>query len=141
MAKSPDHRNYPLADIECSIVPAVLSGQFYVAELQSKTSGARAPIAAITWACVSAEVDRRLRETPQNRVRLASTEWKNGEHIWLVDMAGDPRALAGALRLLTDGTFKGKAVTVMVQDDSGAARAETLAYWVSRSLALPTGSS
>jgi cytolysin-activating lysine-acyltransferase len=60
MSRSAAHRHYTLADIEWLILPPVMLGQFYVAEAQDEANGFRAPIALITWAKVSPEVDARL---------------------------------------------------------------------------------
>ena len=61
-ARAEATKHHQLADIEWLIMPAVLSGQFYVVEATDKQSGVSAPVAAVTWARVSAEVDQRLTE-------------------------------------------------------------------------------
>ena len=43
MSRSPAHKHYSIADIEWKVLPAVLSGQFYVAEAEHKEHGLRAP--------------------------------------------------------------------------------------------------
>ena len=48
-SRSPEHKHYSLADIEWLILPAVLRGQFYVAQAARKDSGFRAPIPVATW--------------------------------------------------------------------------------------------
>ena len=126
LSRSPSHKFMSLADIEWLVLPAVVTGQFYVAELAHKETGARAPVAVVTWASVSDEVDRRLRENTGQRIRLIPQEWKSGEHLWLVDVAGEPQAIAVALRLLTDGPFKGRTVNVPTRDAAATARFETL---------------
>jgi cytolysin-activating lysine-acyltransferase len=127
LSRSPGHKHHSLADIEWMVLPAVLTGQFYVAEAASKEQGFRAPVACVTWASVSDEVDQRLREDAARKIRLRPDEWKSGEHLWLVDMAGDARGLSGALKSLLDTRFKDKAVNVATRGADGAARIETLA--------------
>jgi hemolysin-activating ACP:hemolysin acyltransferase len=127
MARSPGHKHHSLADIEWMVLPAVLSGQFYVAEAASKERGFRAPIACVTWASVSDEVDRHLRADAARKIRLRPDEWTSGEHVWLVDMAGDARALSGALKGLLETRFKDKVVNVATRSADGATRVETLA--------------
>jgi len=127
MARSPGHKHHSLADIEWMVLPAVLSGQFYVAEAASKERGFRAPVACVTWASVSDEVDQRLRDDAARKIRLRPDEWTSGEHLWLVDMAGDARALSGALKGLLETRFKNKVVNVATRGADGAARVQTLA--------------
>lgn len=93
-------------------LPAVLSGQCYVAEFLHKDVGARAPIAVVLWASVSSETDARFRANPGQRVRLRPDEWTSGEHLWIVDMAGDPAAVTGALLELAGKQFAGKPVNL-----------------------------
>ena len=84
-SRSVSHGHYSLADIQWMIMPPVVLGQFYVAELAHKENGARAPVAAVTWALVSPEVDQRLRAQAAERVTLAPADWKCGEILWLIE--------------------------------------------------------
>ena len=60
LMRSPQFRAMPLTEVEALVVPAVMSGQFLVAEAQSKTKGFVTPVAIALWATVSREVDQRL---------------------------------------------------------------------------------
>lgn len=59
-SKSPSHKHHALADIEWMVLPPVLAGQVYVAEAAHKEHGGRAPLAVVTWARESDEVDQKL---------------------------------------------------------------------------------
>jgi hemolysin-activating ACP:hemolysin acyltransferase len=125
-SKSPAHKHYSLADIEWMILPAVVTGQVYVAEAQHKESGARVPVAVVLWASVSAETDQRLSANPGQKIRLRPDEWKAGEIAWIVDAAGDPTAIAGALRQLGATVFKDKPVKIVTADAQGLPRTALL---------------
>jgi hypothetical protein len=56
-SRSPALSHYSLADTEWLILPAILNGQFYAVKATSDLTGVHAPIAAVTWAFVSPEVD------------------------------------------------------------------------------------
>lgn len=118
-SKSPAHKHYSLADIEWMILPAVVTGQVYVAEAQHNESGARAPVAVVLWARVSAETDQRLSANPGQKIRLRPDEWQSGDVLWIVDVAGDPTAIAGALRQLGAATFKGRPTKIVMADAHG----------------------
>jgi hemolysin-activating ACP:hemolysin acyltransferase len=113
------HKHYTFADLEWMILPAVLSGQAYIAELQHTEIGARAPVAVVLWARVSDETDRRLSAEPARRIRLRPDEWASGEILWIVDTAGEARALAGALTKLAQTHLKGQTVKLVMPGPDG----------------------
>ena len=126
LSRSPAHKHYSLADIEWMVLPAVLTGQFYVVEAAHKEHGFRAPIAFITWAFVSEQVERRLAEQGSGpRVRLRPDEWKSGEIAWLIDAVGSPEGINAGLRWLREGPFRERALKLIVRD-ADRARATTL---------------
>lgn len=128
MSRAPGRKHHALGDIEWMVLPPVLARQFYVAEAAAKDTGFRAPIAVVTWARVSTEVDRRLTENAgREPVRLRPDEWTSGEQHWLIDLIGNPAGLRSALRDLRAGALKDKDVKVLVREQSGAARVATLA--------------
>ena len=125
-SRSPGHKHYTYADLEWMILPAVLSGQYYVAEFQHTETGARTPVAAVLWASVSDETDRRLAATPGQKIRLRPDEWASGQHLWIVDLAGEPQVIAHALQMLATTRFKDAPVKLAMHDGAGGARVETL---------------
>ena len=131
-SRSPAHKHYSLADIEWMILPAVFSAQFYVAEIAHTENGLHAPIAVATWAFVSEEVDRRIRETPGQRIRLRPDQWKCGDIAWIVDLAGNPRGIAKAVEWLRAGPFKERDAWLALPDGRGGARVETIACLASQ---------
>ena len=130
MARSSSHKHYSFADLEWIVLPAVAAGQIYIAEAQHEDQGFRVPVAFVTWAKVSTDVDKRLRDGAQTKVRLQPDEWTSGDTLWLIDMVGDPRGIASALGTLQAGPFKDKTVNVKVRDADGSVRVETLAALV-----------
>ena len=125
-SRSPEHKRYSLTDIEWLILPAVLRGQFTVAQAARKDTGFRAPVAVATWAFVSEEVDRRLSADLTHRIRLRPDEWKCGDIAWIVDLVGAPAGIANAVQWLKAGPFKEREAKVVVRDAKGGARATTL---------------
>lgn len=122
MARSVAHQHLPMSEIASRVVPAVLSGQLLVVEATSKDSGAHAPIAYVIWARVSDEVDQRLRAAPSAQLALTAEEWTSGDHIWIVDMAGDHDVLLQALEKLLTTRFKAEPVTALLPDATGQLR-------------------
>jgi cytolysin-activating lysine-acyltransferase len=88
-------------------------------EAQSRSNGHVAPVAAVLWASVSTEVDKRLSEKLDEPIRLAPREWRSGDILWLVDAIGDDRAIAELVRRLRVREWKGNAVKARVTDVSG----------------------
>ncbi len=125
-SRSPEHKHDSLGDVEWLILPAVLRGQFYVAQAARRDNGFRAPIAVATWAFVSEEVDRRLSADLTHRIRLRPDEWKCGEIAWIVDLVGAPAGIANAVQWLKAGPFKEREAKVVVRDARGVAQVTTL---------------
>lgn len=126
LSRSPGHKHYSFADIEWMVLPAVAAGQFYVVEAAHKETGFRSPIAALTWAFVSEEVDSRLRDRAGGKVRLRPDEWKSGEIAWLVDALGSSRGIEAALRWLAEGPFKEKDLSLVGRGQDGMPTVTTL---------------
>ena len=126
LSRSTAHKHYSLADIEWMVLSPVTLGQFYVVETSHKDHGFTAPVAFVTWAFVSEEVDRRLEQQTTRPVRLRPDEWKNGHVGWLIDAVGSPAMLRPALQWLKSGLFKERPLKLLRSDESGKTRVETL---------------
>jgi len=119
LMRTPEFKGMPLSSLEVLVVPAIANGQFMIAEAQAKQSGLIAPVAAILWASVSEEVDRRLSESRDAPVKLAPKDWKSGDIPWLIIAAGDQR-LIGALRQRVEKTvLKGRPLKSLAAQKDG----------------------
>jgi hemolysin-activating ACP:hemolysin acyltransferase len=112
-------RGLTLTDVEAMVVPAVNTGQFMIAEAQSKTNGFTSPVAALLWATVSADVDRRLSEKLDQPVNLEPKDWRSGDIPWLVTAAGDQRAVEAMLKQLQDNALKGRPLKTRAKQPDG----------------------
>lgn len=101
-------RHHTLGDLEWLIAPAVLTGQFALAEAQAKTTGLVTPVGAVLWAMVSEDTDRRLTAELEAPMRLRPDEWRAGTTPWIVLTLGDQRVVGGLLKQLTETVFKGR---------------------------------
>jgi hemolysin-activating ACP:hemolysin acyltransferase len=126
LSRSPAHKHYSLADIEWMVMPPVAAGQFYVVEAADKKRGFRAPVAVMTWALVSEEIDARLQEGAGQRVRLRPDEWKSGEIAWLIDAVGSAGGVKAGLRWLREGPFREGPLKLVARDKDGTAAISTL---------------
>jgi cytolysin-activating lysine-acyltransferase len=88
------------------VMPPVSTGQFYVVEAADQKHGFRAPIAVVTWAFVSDEVDQLLQKQAESLRRLRPDQWNCGTIAWLIDAAGDAEGVRRALQWLAAGPFK-----------------------------------
>jgi hemolysin-activating ACP:hemolysin acyltransferase len=119
MARSPRHHDRKLSDLEWLALPAVRTGQCALMEAQSRSSGHVAPLAAVLWARVSVEVDKRLSEKLDAPIRLAPEEWRSGDILWLVDAIGDDGAVAGLVRQLRATEWSGQPIKARVTGADG----------------------
>lgn len=97
-------RTHFIAELEWILVPAVATGQFLISEVKESAEGIPIPVAAVLWARVSEEVDKRLQGLKQ-RPKLAPNEWASGSIPWLVDAIGEPREAANLVKHLSENVF------------------------------------
>ncbi len=110
LLRSKWHRDLPMTYIERVAVPAVMTGQFALAEARSAEHGYQAPVAVVMWACVSNELDRKLAQDPSLLQKLTRSDWKSGDNIWIVEAVGKKDAAMGLIDHLRKDRFKGKQV-------------------------------
>jgi cytolysin-activating lysine-acyltransferase len=76
-SQSPKHKNFFVSDLEWLVMTPILLKQFRVFYAPDR------PIGVALWAYVTDEVEQRLMT---GHARLAPTDWKGGEKLWLVDI-------------------------------------------------------
>lgn len=119
LMRSEADRKRQIADLEWMIAPAIATGQFAIADAQSKKSGAISPIGAVLWAVVSDEVDKRLSDISDEQARLSPNEWRSGTVPWIVMAMGDKRVVAGLIKKLSQDVFKDQAPKIRSRDKDG----------------------
>ncbi len=112
LMRSPQFKKMPLGALEQMVLPAITSGQFSIAEAQSKKSGFITPVAAVLWANVSEEIDRQLSDNDGEPVKLAPKDWKRGDIPWLILAAGDKRLIKATLKGVQENVLKGRPLKV-----------------------------
>lgn len=137
LSRSPHHRTNSLADLEWLAAPAVMTGQFSLAEAQMKGSGLIAPIGLVMWAHVSAEVDQRLTANIATGVRLKPDEWKSGDILWLVEAVGEGRVVEAMLKRLVATEWKGREARMRARTNDGTFKVGVITS-ASRDVGQPT---
>ncbi len=105
--RSPAHRHYTLADLEWCLLPPLALNQFMTAEAKLP-NGQAVPVALVLWARVSAEIDASLSAAPRYPIRLHPNEWQSGEVFWIIDAAGEQKAVQNCIQVLANSAFKGR---------------------------------
>ncbi len=119
LMRSPSEKFHTLQDLEWLIAPALVRGQFALADAQSKETGVVMPVGAVLWALVSADVDKRLTEKTGEPIRLHPDEWRSGDIPWIILTAGDPKVVGGLLQQMTKSMFKEKPAKIRVKGQDG----------------------
>ncbi len=116
----PAFRNMAIADLDWLIGPAILTGNFIILN-GTRPEGLIIPVAAITWARVSPEVDARIVENLHRPFRLSPAEYISGEIYWLAHSFGPPQAVKALIqKAREDGQpLAGKELKQRVRDDNG----------------------
>ncbi len=108
LMRSPQLKKLPLSSLEEMVVPAIVTEQFMIAEARSKESGFLTPIAAVLWASVSEEIDRRLSDNTGEHVKLDPKDWQSGDIPWLMIAAGDQRLIKTLMQRIQETVLKGR---------------------------------
>ena len=75
---------------------------------KAQEGGVLVPMAVALWARVSPEIDKGLSESLDKDVRLRPNQWASGDKVWLMAVAGDPRAKPQFLKQLAETEFNGQ---------------------------------
>ncbi|RFB76662.1 toxin-activating lysine-acyltransferase [Methylovirgula sp. 4M-Z18] len=121
MSQSSHYKHCALSDIEWLLLPPARLGQIYIAEMAHREKGFRKPIALLTWAFVSEEVDQRLQQDLRRPARLRPEEWNSGDIGWIIDAVGGQQGIESALTWLKHNAFKGHRMKMTVFNAHGAA--------------------
>lgn len=119
MMRSAADASVSLRDLEWMVVPAIQTGQFAVAEAQSKETGAVMPVAAVLWAFVSDDIDQKLGSNLDQAIRLQPADWRSGQNPWIVMAIGEPKILGGLLQQLSKGVFASQAPKMRARGADG----------------------
>lgn len=115
-------RHMTLAEIETAVVPALLANQFMLMRgtvrareegSEEMSDGFAVPLGVALWASVSDAVSEKLARQKADGAsyRLAPSEWKSGNNLWLLSVVGPPQALP-ALRGKVTEAFKDRSPMV-----------------------------
>jgi hemolysin-activating ACP:hemolysin acyltransferase len=116
--RSPAHRHYTMADLEWCLLPALRLNQFMTAEAKL-ADGQSVPVALVLWARVSSEIDARLSAAPRYPIRLHPNEWQSGDVFWIIDEAGEPKAVRQCIDTLAKMAFQGKQFKMLSSKSQG----------------------
>lgn len=126
LMRTPNYKHLMLSDLEWFVVPAVASGQFSLAEAQSKSSGITQPMGVVLWARVSPEVDQRLHENLDQPIKLKPGDWTSGDILWLVEAAGESRVIEALVKRMRETIWAGRTVRLRARGPDGKAAIGTL---------------
>jgi cytolysin-activating lysine-acyltransferase len=130
-SKDPAHKHFAFADMEWKILPPIVNGQFHIETADDPEFGTLRPIALVTWAKVSDELDARLSAQAQGEVvRLRPQEWVNGKHIWLVDVVGTKEGVSKVLKAIHENQLSKTDAKVPTRDKDGKLEITSLASLV-----------
>jgi hemolysin-activating ACP:hemolysin acyltransferase len=118
-------RSLPLGAISTLLDPAFASGQYVIGRAKN-AAGAQIPVAACMWACVSADVDKRLSKNLDSPMQLAPADWRSGDIPWVIAALGEQLALEPVLRELQRVTLGGRPLKMRAPGDGGATTVGTL---------------
>lgn len=124
--RTPGYQTLPISELEWIVVPAVATGQFSLAEGQSKTNGMIQPVGVVMWARVSDEIDQRMTADPSQPLRLKPAEWTSGDKLWVMEALGDGRVIEAMLKRMMETGWAGRTVKFRAKSKDGKMVVATL---------------
>jgi cytolysin-activating lysine-acyltransferase len=121
LMRSEAERGRTLADLEWMVVPAMQTGQFAVAEAQSKDTGIVAPMGVVLWAMVSEAVDQRLSANIDKPFKLEPADWRSGDIPWIIAAFGDMKVVGQLFEQLSKTVFSKKPAKLRARGEGGKA--------------------
>lgn len=119
LMRSPTEKTHTLQDLEWLVAPAIVTGQFAVADAQSRETGAVMPVGAVLWANVSPEIDQQLSSNLDAPPRLRPQDWRSGDIPWIIMSIGDSRVVGGLLQQLSKSLFKDRPAKIRAKGADG----------------------
>lgn len=138
MMKDEAYKAVRLAELEHMVVPAVVSGKWRVGHAPLRANGdgqntsgqpdarVMAPAAAVLWAQVSDDIDRRLSSSNDKGILILPDKWISGPHVWITMAAGEKHAIARVIAQLRQTDFKDKVVKMRTRGADGTLVVRTL---------------
>ena len=94
MTHEPKYQDMTLKDLRWLVMPAVSSGQYALAETKAAAGKTATPVAALLWAQVSPEIDKKIVAAAEAPLKLQPTEWTSGKLRRVVAVIGRKDAVA-----------------------------------------------
>lgn len=94
-------RHTLLSELEWRVIPALVLDQ---AKLFMREN---APIAYVSWACLSEEAAMRYQKAPHH---LSAADWKSGDQIWIVDLHAPFGGMPEVMKDLRESVFPGREI-------------------------------
>jgi hemolysin-activating ACP:hemolysin acyltransferase len=121
-ALGPRFRHMTLAELETAALRAITTNQFMLmrdairtrGETEPSTGNLTVPVGLALWASVSGEVSVKLERQKFDGAayRLAPSEWRSGEIIWLLALVGPSKVQPAIRKQLDDEVFMGRPLQV-----------------------------
>lgn len=105
MVQASAFQNMAIKDLSWLVAPAVASGQFAIAEAVNKETGSAMSVAAVMWATVSDEIDKKLSAETDMLVELSPEDWTSGDIPWVVCAIGEQSSVTALLQNLAESAF------------------------------------
>lgn len=121
--QSATNRYYFIQDMESRVLPALILDQCKV-YLQS--TGGSLPIAYVSWAYLSAEAEEKFIATQ----KIAPSDWKSGDNLWLVDVLAPFGGEQPILKELFKGELADKEVFLLYPSAQGGLQKKSLSELV-----------
>lgn len=120
LMRSPQYRNYTLADLDWLVAPALGNRQFSLIQTTNETTNLPKSAGVVMWANVSKEIVDRILANTGKPIQLTAEDRNSGENFWITDAVGERQMLSAAIQNLRQKVFKSHPVRTFVRAQDGS---------------------
>jgi hemolysin-activating ACP:hemolysin acyltransferase len=122
LMRSPQYRNYTIADLDWLVAPALGNRQFSLIQTPNAKSDMPKAAGVVMWASVSKEIEAQILANTGAPIQLSAEDRRSGDNIWITDAVGERRMLSAAIHNLRQKVFKAQPVRTFVRTEDGSVR-------------------
>lgn len=120
LMRSPQYRNYTLADLDWLVAPALGNRQFSLIQTPNEKTNMPKSAGVVMWASVSKDIEDRILANTGKPIQLTAEDRRSGDNFWITDAVGERRILSAAIQNLRNKVFKSHPVRTFVRAEDGS---------------------
>lgn len=119
--RDPAYYGLALATVGDIVTIPFQLGHYFVLTQRSQTGTTVAPTGLIVWASLTVDTEAKVASTLAEPAHLAASQYGEGDRLWILELAGDPKLVGEAIERLRRSEWQGRDVSVRLRQPQGPA--------------------